>query len=68
VLVTLLQLLPLNDDLSSVGIPFEGVEYVVKPALTMGSTRWDQTSRKRAKFREGQLHNSDIWRNSFITH
>jgi len=38
--VTLLQLLPRNDDLSSVGIPFEGFEYVAKPALAMGSTRW----------------------------
>ncbi len=38
-LVMLLQRLPLNDDLSSVGIPFEGVEHLVKPALTMGSTR-----------------------------
>jgi hypothetical protein len=49
--VTLLQLLPLNDDLSSVGIPFEGVECVVKPALTMGSTRCDESSRKGVNFR-----------------
>ena len=39
-LVMLRRLLPRNDDLSSIRIPFEGVEYVAKPALTMGSTRW----------------------------
>ena len=39
-LAMLQQLLPLNDDLSSIYIPFEGVEHVAKPALAVGSTRW----------------------------